>query len=354
MSPIHYGLNGYVTDMMALSCKTIVDPAKFSSLTLMSSGATLVDVDQQSGPPLSKAVPFMGILSRCNDGTLPNPLTFGTTSSIDADKTVLPAHLQKGLSKVDAAGLLSVQDSIKPYRLWRLFLGSALGLPSTHRAITRSITLPEGALGNPALPEHQNNIVDDTTLTTSPAPSPHVSMFTHFGLIPYTDPMAKRTTGNLETLTKIVHKNELQMQTSEIGLAKSLSSCASPSSLTHRCIPGSRQVSLGVAPAPIAQVAREIFAETSTKVNQKPIYGNFWSKWSTTLRELCIQYLALFMATGSAKCAYMNYLWFTSVMANGGEGPANGGLHPVTALQQLTATGGFRGVYTWKGGTPPT
>ncbi|KAJ7715678.1 hypothetical protein B0H16DRAFT_1741736 [Mycena metata] len=77
----------------------------------MSSGAS--PVDQQSGPPLSKAIPFMDILSRRNGATPPNPLTFGTTSSIDADKTVLPAHLQRGLSKVDAAGLLSVQDSLK-------------------------------------------------------------------------------------------------------------------------------------------------------------------------------------------------------------------------------------------------
>ncbi|KAJ7032897.1 hypothetical protein C8F04DRAFT_1184590 [Mycena alexandri] len=106
-----------------------------------------------------------------------------------------------------------------------LSVGPVLGPPSTQCTITRSITLPEGALGNPARLELQNDVVDDATASASP--SPRVSTFTHFGLIPYTDPkaetallMAKRTTGNLETLAKIVHKNESRMQTLEGGLGK--------------------------------------------------------------------------------------------------------------------------------------
>ncbi|KAJ7925449.1 hypothetical protein B0H13DRAFT_2314459 [Mycena leptocephala] len=111
-----------------------------------------------------------------------------------------------------------------------------LGPPSTKRGITRSVTLPEGALGAtapaagaPVIASH-SPAADSLGLDRSPTPpvsTPRISTVAHFGMTEYTDPkvetalhMAKCTTKDLRVLADALRVNETRVQCLEVDVNK--------------------------------------------------------------------------------------------------------------------------------------
>ncbi|KAJ7939530.1 hypothetical protein B0H13DRAFT_2300808 [Mycena leptocephala] len=205
-------------------------------------------------PGLSAAAPFADVLrTRSEDAPLPH-----STKALEAagPSVAPPAYTQKGLGKTHAAGLRNAQDSLaansgsipSSSRLLPLppsrpgvddgepLNGPPLGPPSTKRGVTRSATLPEGALGAtapaagaPVIASH-SPATDSLALDRSPTPpvsAPCISTVAHFGMTEYTDPkaetalhMAKRTNKDLHVLADALHVNETRVQRLEVDVNK--------------------------------------------------------------------------------------------------------------------------------------
>ncbi|KAJ7832105.1 hypothetical protein B0H13DRAFT_2371125 [Mycena leptocephala] len=198
--------------------------------TLMSS---YIPSDSTSATPgLSAAAPFADVLrTRSEDAPLPH-----STKALEAARPPVapPSYTQKGLGKTHAAGLRKAQDSLaanngdipSSSRLLPLspsrpgvddgepLNGPPLGPLSTKRGVTRSATLPKGALG--------------ATSPAAGAPSQHLeSPVAHFGMTEYTDPkaetalhMAKRTNKDLHVLADALRVNETRVQRLEVDVNK--------------------------------------------------------------------------------------------------------------------------------------
>ncbi|KAJ7930346.1 hypothetical protein B0H13DRAFT_2309584 [Mycena leptocephala] len=205
-------------------------------------------------PGLSAAAPFADVLrTRSEDAPLPH-----STKALEAARPPVapPAYTQKGLGKTHAAGLRKAQDSLaanngdipSSSRLLPLspsrpgvddgepLNGPPLGPPSTKRGVTRSATLPKGALGAtspaagaPVIASH-SPATDSLALDRSPTPpvsAPRISTVAHFGMTEYTDPkaetalhMAKRTNKDLHVLADALRVNETRVQRLEVDVNK--------------------------------------------------------------------------------------------------------------------------------------
>ncbi|KAJ7821249.1 hypothetical protein B0H13DRAFT_1920892 [Mycena leptocephala] len=212
----------------------------------------------------SAAAPFLESLPTA---TVP---TSSTTAGDDMDidttpKTVNPVELvaqpivhdQKGLSKAQAAGLQSVRGTLlsnnggissghqpfteSPTPFFGNDNGPPIGPPSTVRPLTRSRTLPHGAMSASVPVGSPVTATPGNPAASADPPMDHVSAFKHFGMIiahgsETAVPMGKCATRNIEILADVLCVIEARGKALALDLDKLVVEVrlGAASSLAHR------------------------------------------------------------------------------------------------------------------------